>query len=152
MPALAWQRQRPPRHVPFEDLGTFHAALTSDGFNVNYLDAGSTVSGNYMQSRMTPYRTWRSDRCYETEKYPLLLQELDLMRRCLATGRPTLGICLGGQLTASDMRAAVSATGWKEIVLRRQTRAATGHSLLGATSSQCCSILKSTRLRGSIGS
>jgi hypothetical protein len=42
------------RHVPFEDLGMFHAVLTLAGFNANYLDAKSTVPETLTQSRPTP--------------------------------------------------------------------------------------------------
>jgi hypothetical protein len=34
------------RHVPFEDLGMFHAVLTLAGFHANYLDAGVDCPGN----------------------------------------------------------------------------------------------------------
>jgi GMP synthase-like glutamine amidotransferase len=33
-------------------------------------------------------------------KYPFLAQEVELLRRCVAHDRPTLGICLGAQLIA----------------------------------------------------
>ena len=37
---------------------------------------------------------------YEAESHPYLLVELEVLRRRLAAGRPTLGICLGSQMLA----------------------------------------------------
>jgi GMP synthase (glutamine-hydrolysing) len=37
---------------------------------------------------------------YEAESFPFLMAELEVLRERLASGRPTLGICLGSQLLA----------------------------------------------------
>lgn len=38
---------------------------------------------------------------YEADRYPFLGEELELMRKRLALGRPILGVCLGAQLLAA---------------------------------------------------
>ncbi|XUJ33596.1 glutamine amidotransferase-related protein [Bradyrhizobium japonicum] len=52
---------------------------------------------------------------YETERYPFLTREIDLLERRLAQGLPTLGICLGAQLMAKALGARIYAGGVKEI-------------------------------------
>ncbi|MCP6135130.1 gamma-glutamyl-gamma-aminobutyrate hydrolase family protein, partial [Klebsiella pneumoniae] len=42
---------------------------------------------------------------YEDDAYPFLMDELRLVERRLASGRPLLGICLGAQLIARAMGA-----------------------------------------------
>lgn len=104
------------RHVHFEDLGTFAPVIEAAGYGVHYVDVG-----------VDPLRTIdpvRTDLVialggpigvYETRAYPVLLDELALMRTRLAAGRPTLGICLGAQVMAAALGAKVGATGVKEI-------------------------------------
>jgi len=44
---------------------------------------------------------------YEGDRHPFLLAELELLRRRLSEGRPSLGICLGAQLLAAAAGARV---------------------------------------------
>ncbi len=89
------------RHVEFEDLGLLGPLLAHHGFATSYLDA--PANGN----------AWRSARdadllvvlggplgVADTDVYPFLRTELELMGERLARDRPTLGICLGAQLLA----------------------------------------------------
>ena len=44
---------------------------------------------------------------YDTDRFPWLTDEIAVIRRRLAAGRPTLGVCLGSQLIAAAMGANV---------------------------------------------
>lgn len=104
------------RHVHFEDLGTFAPVIEAAGYGVHYVDVGVDPLWT-----IDPVRTdlvialGGPIGVYETRAYPVLLDELDLMRTRLAAGRPTLGICLGAQVMAAALGAKVGATGVKEI-------------------------------------
>jgi GMP synthase (glutamine-hydrolysing) len=89
------------RHVEFEDLGLLAPLLAQHGFATSYLDAPANGG------------PWRSARdadllvvlggpigVADTDAYPFLGAELELIGDRLASDRPTLGICLGAQLIA----------------------------------------------------
>jgi GMP synthase (glutamine-hydrolysing) len=89
------------RHVEFEDLGLLAPLLERHGFATSYLDVPGGGGA------------WRSARdadllvvlggpigVADTDAYPFLRAELQLIRERLARDRPTLGICLGAQLIA----------------------------------------------------
>ena len=44
---------------------------------------------------------------YETDRYPWIHDEIEVLRRRLAADRPTLGVCLGSQLIAAALGAGV---------------------------------------------
>ncbi|NKC23053.1 glutamine amidotransferase [Ochrobactrum oryzae] len=104
------------RHVHFEDLGTFEAVLTAAGYRIHYYDLGMN-------------ELWTIDPAVpdllvilggpvganETEAYPFLEEERQLLESRLAAGRPTLGICLGAQQIAKALGAKVMPMGHKEI-------------------------------------
>jgi GMP synthase (glutamine-hydrolysing) len=104
------------RHVEFEDLGLLAPLLTRHGFATSYLDA--PTNGD----------TWRVARdadvlvvlggpigVADTDAYPFLRTELELVGDRLARDRPTLGICLGAQLLAVACGGSVRAAGTAEI-------------------------------------
>jgi GMP synthase (glutamine-hydrolysing) len=89
------------RHVEFEGLGLLAPLLADHGFETSYLDAPADGGA------------WRSARdadllvvlggpigVADTDAYPFLRTELELIGERLARDRPTLGICLGAQLIA----------------------------------------------------
>jgi GMP synthase (glutamine-hydrolysing) len=89
------------RHVAFEDLGLLAPLLARHGFATSYLDA--TTNGD----------AWRAARdadllvvlggpigVADTDAYPFIQAELELIGDRLAHDRPTLGVCLGAQLLA----------------------------------------------------
>jgi len=96
------------RHVPFEDLGNLAPALACTGFDVQFREAGlddlgalDSVSPDLLVVLGGPIGV------YETGAYPFLSDELKLLEQRLASGRPTLGICLGAQLIAAALGARV---------------------------------------------
>ena len=100
------------RHVAFEDLGSFQTVLEAAGYKVRYYDIGVDALWT-----LDPVKTalvivlGGPIGVYETERYPFLAEELNFLRARLAEGRPTLGICLGAQLVAAALGAAVASTG-----------------------------------------
>ncbi|MGH9469853.1 MAG: type 1 glutamine amidotransferase [Terriglobia bacterium] len=52
---------------------------------------------------------------YEYVRYPFLRDEMRLIERTLADGKPVLGVCLGSQLLAAVLGASVRTGGQKEI-------------------------------------
>ncbi len=109
-------------HVPFEDLGSLQPVLRERGFAIETIDAATA-----------PFPPQLAGRCdllivlggpigvYETEAYPFLISEIELLRRRLEARRPLLGICLGAQLMAAAAGARVYSgnagveIGWKPI-------------------------------------
>ena len=104
------------RHVHFEDLGAFAAPLAEAGYTIRYLDAGlddpapeALAAADLLIVLGGPIGA------NETDLYPFLTAEIEGLRRRLAAGRPTLGLCLGAQLMARALGAQVAAGAAKEI-------------------------------------
>lgn len=105
------------RHLHFEDLGSFAAPIEAAGYNkVRYLDPGI--------DELRPQDVEAADLlvvlrgpvgAYEGHLYPILDEELGLLRGQLAKGAPMLGICLGAQLIARALGARVAPGSAKEI-------------------------------------
>ena len=104
------------QHLAFEDLGTFAPVL---------LETGWTIQACHVADGLPDARDWRdADLCivlggpmgvHDGAAYPFLSRELELVRSRLGEGRPLLGICLGAQLMAQALGAAVYAGKAKEI-------------------------------------
>jgi GMP synthase (glutamine-hydrolysing) len=117
------------RHVHFEDLGTFEAVLTAAGYRVHYYDLGV-------------HELWTLDPqipdllvvlggpvgVYETDAYPFLAEERQILEQRLAANRPILGICLGAQQIAATLGAKVAPTGSKEIGFSELTLTTAGRA------------------------
>jgi GMP synthase (glutamine-hydrolysing) len=89
------------RHVAFEDLGHFAAALDAASYAVRFLDIGldpldpaDLAAADLLIVLGGPIGV-----C-ETDKYPFLSDEIEFVRQRLAAQKPILGICLGAQLMA----------------------------------------------------
>ena len=104
------------RHVHFEDLGTFGPVLEAHGYSVAYADAGLDDLAAIDEAPLDLLIILGGPiGAYEEEHYPFLNDELSLIGRRLASGRPLLGICLGAQLVARAMGAEVKPGAQKEI-------------------------------------
>jgi GMP synthase (glutamine-hydrolysing) len=113
------------RHVAFEDLGTLEDIFAARQWKADYVEA--------------PVADWtkvdllRPDLLVvlggpiganDEARYPFLAHELKAIEKRLAAGKPTLGICLGSQLIAKCLGAAVYPArereiGWAPLLLTR---------------------------------
>lgn len=104
------------RHVHFEDLGVFGPVLRARGYAIELVDAPGfdlatidPLAPDLLVVLGGPVGVG------DEAAYPFLATEKAIVRARLEAGRPTLGICLGAQLMASALGAAVLPTGVKEI-------------------------------------
>lgn len=95
-------------HLPFEDLGTLEPELLGRGFSIETVDVATAEfplpaiqSCNLLVVLGGPIGV------YDASEYPFLTSEIEALRQRLASGRPTLGICLGAQLMAAALGARV---------------------------------------------
>ncbi len=104
------------RHLAFEDLGTLAPVLERRGHEIvcreasqDDLAAIDPLAPDLLVVLGGPIGV------YESAAYPFLEDEIRLLERRLAAHRPTLGICLGGQLIARALGARVYPGPAKEI-------------------------------------
>jgi GMP synthase (glutamine-hydrolysing) len=104
------------RHVSFEDLGTLGSIFSRRSYDVRYLDVPVTsladvdpLAPDLLVVLGGPIGV------NDTDLYPFLAPEIELIAQRLRSGRPTLGICLGSQLIARALGARVYTAAVKEI-------------------------------------
>lgn len=104
------------RHLRFEDLGLFEEVLTAAGFQVSYFEAGlDSFETMEWEAAELLVILGGPIGVYETDDYPWLRTEIDIVAGRLRLDRPTLGICLGAQIMAAALGAAVYPGCEKEI-------------------------------------
>jgi GMP synthase (glutamine-hydrolysing) len=117
-------------HVAFEDLGSLSEVLLERGFAIRMHDACTADPHSF--AALSPdllVVMGGPIGAYETEAYPFLHAEIALLRRRLQARLPTLGICLGAQLMAAALGAAVypgsngKEIGWAPISAGREVTA-----------------------------
>lgn len=127
------------QHLGFEDLGVLAPLLDARGYRIECFEprtldaaqalARSAQSGDLLIVLGGPIGV------YEDDRYPFLATEKAIIRSWLAADRSILGICLGAQLIAEVLGAAVNSTGRKEIGYGPLTLTADGeHSVLSSLS------------------
>jgi GMP synthase (glutamine-hydrolysing) len=99
--------------VAFEDLGVWASTIRARGHQVEYVDAGDDLSrakaADVLVVLGAPVGVG------DVASYPYLADERDLIAWRLGEDRPTLGVCLGAQLMAAALGAAVYPAEHKEI-------------------------------------
>ena len=103
------------QHLAFEDLGALEDTFYQLGFRVRYVEAGVDDLTKALEHKGLTVILGGPIGVYETEDYPFLTQEIELLKQRLANNLPTLGICLGAQLIAHALGAKVYAGAEKEI-------------------------------------
>ena len=95
-------------HVAFEDLGTLGIALMDAGFKSEVIDACTTdLSAIDPLGPDLMIVLGGTVGIYQSDVYPFIVCEIELLRSRLAAKRPTMGICLGAQLMAAALGAPV---------------------------------------------
>ena len=103
------------QHLAFEDLGALEDIFYQLGFRVRYFEAGIDDLTKAMQHKGLTIILGGPIGVYETDDYPFLQDEIDLLKVRLEDNLPTLGICLGAQLIAYALGTKVYAGHEKEI-------------------------------------
>ena len=118
------------QHLAFEDLGAFEDVFYQLGFRVRYFEAGVDDLTKALQHKGLTIILGGPIGVYETDDYPFLQQEIDLLKVRLKENLPTLGICLGAQLIAHALGAKVYAGHQKEIGWSQLSITDTANNLL----------------------
>ncbi len=104
------------RHLAFEDLGLIEPWLQRRGWRILTCDAGVDDLHKIDLAQVDLLVVLGGPiGAHDDALYPFLTEEVDLIRRRLESARPLLGICLGAQLMARALGAAVAPMGHKEI-------------------------------------
>ena len=111
------------RHVAFEDAGILEGLFAARGWTFDYIEAPvadwaafDPLAPDLLVVLGGPIGA------YEEHLYPFLTPELALIKARLHADKPTLGLCLGAQLIARALGAAVypgpeKEIGWKPLIL-----------------------------------
>jgi GMP synthase (glutamine-hydrolysing) len=111
------------RHVAFEDLGLLAPVLDAAGWSASYCEAPTEdLADPSIEKADLLVVLGGPIGVHEVSAYPFLRPGLSLLERRLARDRPTLGVCLGGQLMAKALGAQVFAgpvkeIGWSHVML-----------------------------------
>ncbi|GCB02994.1 glutamine amidotransferase [Ralstonia sp. SET104] len=104
------------RHVPFEHLGILQPLLEARGYSVRTVDAGvQLVPGRDMLAADLLIVLGGPIGAHDDAIYPFVRDEAEAIAQRLAARKPLIGICLGAQLMARALGAAVRPMGMKEI-------------------------------------
>ena len=120
------------QHLAFEDLGAWEDILYSLGLRVRYVEAGVEDLTRALTHKGLTVILGGPIGVYDTQDYPFLQQEIQLLQQRLADNLPTIGICLGAQLIAHALGSHVYAGTHKEIGWSKLSLASVEQNLLQA--------------------
>lgn len=104
------------QHVPHELLGNLDPLFRASGFRIRYVNFGRDPRA---KPRLDGYDglvlLGGPMNVGETDRYPHIQTEVDLVRKAIDRDIPVLGICLGAQLIAAALGAKIEAASRKEI-------------------------------------
>lgn len=104
------------QHVAHEILGHLNPLLRASGFRIRYVNFGRHPDA---RPDISSYHglviLGGPMNCDETDRYPHLLTEIEVIKDAIKQGKPVLGICLGAQLIARALGARVTKNPVKEI-------------------------------------
>lgn len=104
------------RHIGFEDLGSFQAPLRAAGYEIEYVDVAEQAVASLDPAAADLLVVLGGPiSVNDHAAYPVITEEIELLRARLAADRPTLGICLGAQVMAAALGARVYSGSQKEI-------------------------------------
>ncbi len=96
------------RHVCFEDLGALAGELGRRGLRFDYATPSEGGALDGLEDAGLLLVLGGPLSANDTDRYPYLGREIEIIRRRVERGLPTLGICLGAQLIARAMGAGVA--------------------------------------------
>jgi GMP synthase (glutamine-hydrolysing) len=115
------------QHVGHEDLGSFETILGEIGADIRYICGRRENLKNLDPTEPDILIVLGGPMgLYETEKYPYLLDEVELVKKRIESGQPILGICLGSQIIAKALGASVykgpkgQEIGWHEVSVNHE--------------------------------
>jgi GMP synthase (glutamine-hydrolysing) len=104
------------QHVPYEPLGTLNPLLKRSGYRIRYVNFGRHPDARPSMDGYSGLVVLGGPmNVDEADRYPHLDVEADLIRAAIDRDLPVLGICLGAQLIAKALGAAVRRNHEKEI-------------------------------------
>jgi len=104
------------QHVPYEILGSLDPLLRAAGFRIRYVNFGRQPDARPDSSRYHGLIVLGGPmNCDQSDRYPHLATEIELIQETIDEGKPVLGICLGAQLIARALGARVTANATREI-------------------------------------
>ena len=96
------------RHISTEKLGTFSHVFEERGIDYRYIEAAHEDLKNIDPLEPDLFFVMGGTcGAYDTDHFPFLADEINMLEKRIAAGKPTLGVCLGSQLMARALGANV---------------------------------------------
>ncbi len=104
------------RHTPYEGIAGFRAPVEAAGYEIDRVDVTDPdfASIDFDEPDLVVMMGGPMG-VYETDKHPWIACEIVRLARRVMLDRPTLGVCLGGQMIAAAMGARVYPGPVKEV-------------------------------------